>query len=229
MAVEATTVVSFNSTSDDEDYIFSVQLDDTLNVDTNEAAAALSDEGEYASSPYLQILTDSYYPSNTKNVSGGIAVDTDTDEITVVTTFPPESDVYLIINKSSNVTIDEVRCTGGSIRKQGTVTRTGSSDNLFPEIEEPEEGEDANTYSLDVVPTDVDISYVGNRGRLSEEISSVGIATYTHNVRYAPFIAKFDYEYDCTLYKLKSPTMSLAEAETYSLGIVFYITVSEAD
>lgn len=34
MTVEATTVVSFNSSSDSEDYIFNIELDDTLNLDS---------------------------------------------------------------------------------------------------------------------------------------------------------------------------------------------------
>lgn len=226
MAVEATTVVSFNAADSTTPYLFKIVLDDTLNVETNEAALEqdLQDEGEFESSPYLQILTKYYYPSSSRDISKGVVTDTDVNEETVITTFPPGSDIYLLANRSSNVSIDDVRVTDGSIVSQGVVSRSGEESNLFTGIEDSADDE----YQLSVVPSNVTTSYMGNTGRLDQATSNTGITTFLHNVNYAPFLADFAYDYSCNLYKLQSPTMTIEEDETYSIAVVFYITVSEA-
>jgi len=177
--IEATTVVSFNKTSDTTDYVFNLELDDILNLDS---------EGEPKSS------------------------------------FSPDDVVYILANKSSNVSITAVKSTAGNVSNLGGVSRNGDTTNLFAGRDPDED----DTFELGIIPTSVDISYIGNLGRLSEEVSGIGVRTYTHNVDYAPFIAEFNYNYNCASYKLSPPPMDLGEGESFPIAVVFYITVSEA-
>ncbi len=188
MTVEATTVVSFNSSSDTEDYIFNIELDDTRNLDS---------EGE------------------------------------VKTSFAPGDKVYLFVHKSFNVDVTDVLVTAGSISRiagseGGPDYRSGESTNLFATKEEPKEGEETpGKYTLDVASDICNVSYIGKEGRVTREVSNLGVFSYSPNINNTPFIAKFNYVYTGKGYLVTPPPMTLAEDETFPLAVVFYITVNE--
>lgn len=177
MTIEATTVVSFNTTDDTADYVFNLLLDDTLNLDS---------DGEPKTSFY------------------------DTD-----------SAVYLLANKSTNVTIDQVLTTSGSIKSLGQVSRDKSETNLFTSLESAAD----DSYTIQMIPSSVDADWIGNTGAVEGEISDIGITSYIPDIRLTPFLCEFSYYYSCDSYKFTPPSMSLSEDETFQVGIVFYITV----
>jgi hypothetical protein len=175
MAVKATTVVSFNG-SDDTEYIFNIELDDILNLDS---------EG------------------NTK------------------TSFSPSDIIYLIVNRSSNVDIEEIVCTDGTILSLGMVTREGVADNLFTS-RDPKESDE---FSLSHVPSSVTKSYVGRTGFLTETVSSIGNRKYIPEQTLTPFLTKFTYSFQAISYEYTPPGITLGPEESYDVAIVFYIKV----
>jgi len=178
--IEATTVVSFNTTNAVEvEYIFNIALDDTLNVDSS---------GE------------------------------------VVTQFGSGDEVYLIVNKSSNVTVDAVVVTDGSISYVGAVSRSGEEQVLFSK----RDSSDDAVHSMAIVPTTVDVTYTGSRsGAYTKEVSSIGVVSFDPDITKTPFLANLIYSYNCSLYKLQAPVLSLAADETHNIAVVFYITVGD--
>ncbi len=193
MTVEATTVVSFNSSSDTEDYIFNIELDDTLNLDS---------EGK---------------PGNTS--------------------FAPEDVVYLFVNKSHNVDINAVAVTAGSVHSLGGGSRAGEDIHLFATREIMSKADEIEVvagvkdypglHTLNFITTSCNVSYIGNIGRVTAKTTSINGLSYYPDVARTPFMAKFNYTYGGRGYKVKPPIMVLAEDETFSLAVVFYITVNE--
>ena len=143
----------------------------------------------------------------------------------VVTQFGSGDNVYLTANKSTNVTVDAVICTAGAISSPSKVSRKGEEQVLFTEREKAEDG----IHRMSIVPTVVDVTYTGSRrGAYTKETSNIGVVKLTPDIRKTPFLANLIYSYNCLLYCLSAPKLSLKADETYNIAVVFYITVGDA-
>lgn len=141
----------------------------------------------------------------------------------VLSSFIPGDDIYLQVNKSSNVDIVEVAVTAGKVSATGSSTRTAEVTNLFTARINTEDSE--NDFTITHIPKQASVSYIGKVGGVEKSVTSIGQFKYTPDKNKTPFIAKFNYTYKVSTYKWISPTMTLEGDATFDMAIVFYINV----
>ncbi len=141
----------------------------------------------------------------------------------------PESGTFVIggsaviqVNHSTNVSIQRVVATAGDLRRTGSVSRNYTEDVLFSGNTEDTQ----TSHTLKVSPNGGEtVTYIGRTGALEKTTSVGNIVTLKGDTARVPFLASLDIPYTCELYRLTSPTVSLAADETYTIHIVFYIEV----
>ena len=135
--------------------------------------------------------------------------------------FGPGDQVYIAVNHSTNVIIDEVVSTDGSVQYIGSESRNKIDTTLFA----GREAEDLDKYEFDVVPSKYTIKYLGRAGSVTPAADPIGRVSLTGDADKAPFMASIDTEYAVKVYRLSVPEMELEEDESYPIGIVFYISL----
>lgn len=188
MALQGTIVVDFTSTSSSpSDYLFSAEVDKTLN---------LNSDGEIK----------------------GI--------------FEPGDKVFIAVNHSTNIRIDSVVCTDGTIVRESVirkpdggletnpVTRDGSEEMFFTS----RKADEPSTVELSKVCTSMTQTYYGRGGSINYDTSPVGVVVATGNVAFTPFIAAMKYKYKATVYKLSLPNVPVSQELDHPVGVVFYIS-----
>lgn len=158
------------------DYLFHVELDDTLNIDSN---------GE------------------------------------IISNIVPGSTVYIAVNHSTDIIIDSVVPTNGSIQFYQNSSRTFVEEgSLFS----GRLADGADEYDFPVVPGSYSIEYLGRPGKVTSSVNSAGQVTLTGDISKTPFMAKITANYPVKIYKFTTPDVTLGKDESYPIGIVFYIS-----
>ncbi len=128
--------------------------------------------------------------------------------------------VYIAINHSNNVVIDDVRSTAGTISEAGTSSRTRETEQLF-KSNDPDK---PTTLQLPVVGS-YTYNTIGYSGVATGETDSKGITTLTGDVNYVPFRAAVSIDHTVKLFKVTIDSNMLVDGG-YTFNVVFYITVS---
>jgi hypothetical protein len=137
------------------------------------------------------------------------------------TTITPGSVAYIAVNHSSNIVIDSVVPTDGSIQFYNVESR----EKIDPSVLfAGRTAEDADVHDLPVIPNSYSLEYLGRPGKVSAAASAFGQVSLTGDVTKTPFMAKITTTYQVKIYKLFVPDMVLAEDESYPIAIVFYIS-----
>lgn len=139
----------------------------------------------------------------------------------IISSFAPGDDIYYIVNMSSNVSIDEVVVTDGSMRSLGVVERSGSDQKLFTSREEKEK----ESLSIKHANPTVSYTFIGRRGKVYDKLSAIGEKSFTPELSMTPFLCDFKYSFRAISFVFSAPDVILGKDETYDIGIVFYITV----
>lgn len=138
------------------------------------------------------------------------------------TSFQPTDKVYISAHFSDNVVVNSVVATDGAVVQQDMVSRTENASVLFASRDELNPDE----YETPVIPSSVGVTYSGRVGSLSESLTSLGGKVFTADVANTPFLAEFVMGFSARIYKLDPPSgLVLEEDETYTVHVVFYITV----
>lgn len=139
-----------------------------------------------------------------------------------ISSFSPGSTAYISVNHSSNIIIDSVVPTDGSIQFYETAGREKINDGV---LFASRDADDPDTEDLPVIPGSYAVECLGRVGRLTSAANSYGQVTLTGDITKTPFMANITTQYSAKIYKLSIPDVQLDEDETYPIGVVFYISM----
>ncbi len=148
------------------------------------------------------------------------------EEGEVISSFSPGDSIYFRTHFSNNIILTDLIATTGDIQNMGVVTRQSEEETLFVS----REPDSPTQYTLGYLPGGaIGITHYGRQGSLTRTQHSNGVVQYESSVDQVPFYTKFSYSYRSNLYLLRTPEITLAEDETYTIVIVAYVDVEEAD
>lgn len=154
----------------------------------------------------------------------------------VVTSFGPNESVGLWLHLSSNVKVDEVRVTDGSILnydktslKHTAGARTKTIQHTFTSIDDTVtdgKQDKLSSITFDVIPSSFALEYpYGNKGGPTAYEESLGvIKLVAEDVENIPYIVDMTVNFAVSLFTLQTPDVDLDEDGSYPLTIVFYIS-----
>lgn len=139
------------------------------------------------------------------------------------TSFLPGEQPVIRSHFSNNIRVDNIVATAGSINSVGSAIRTIEHTNLFTSRDSLNPTE----YELPVVPLSTLVSYDGRSGGYTTESLSGGRINLKGDVSLTPFLMRMVNTYSVNLYRLIPPSLTLEEGETYTIYVVFYVTLLE--
>lgn len=135
--------------------------------------------------------------------------------------FSPGNDIHFWLHLSSNMKVDEVRATYGTVTAGSVSSRSKVQRGLFTSID----SNDPTVVTLDSVPSSFNNTYYGKLGFPTIRYGDFGVLTMTGgDIINIPYIVDVSYNFPVQLYTLKTPAMVLAEGESFPVAIVIYIS-----
>lgn len=137
----------------------------------------------------------------------------------VVTSFGLDGEPYFRFNAPTNIRLDSVETHHGGILDHGTETRTLEVEQLFASRNK----DTLDTLTLSVAHDQVSVDYVGNAGRYTTAVTN-GIATFTGDADYTPFLLSASVEYTARIFQLIPGELDLGDDETLNIYVTFYVS-----
>lgn len=135
------------------------------------------------------------------------------------TSFGPGDVVNVLLHFSNNIQFDEVVVTDGSVKANGSDSRTTSSEVLFSGRVEPTE------HTASVVPSSSSLEFYGRVGSPTVETDEKGIVTFTGNdIVAVPYLTSLTHNYTCLLFKVTLPDVLVTEDSDWPVAVVFYVS-----
>ena len=127
------------------------------------------------------------------------------------TTFYPGDECYFYVHLQAGLTIDRITVTSGARpRSLGSKTVTKTEQMFFPELNEE--------LQLGYFINGISYSWYGNAGSIEREERTL------KNNSNLPCVADVTYTFTAWSYRYDPPAMTLAEDETYPVGIVVHVS-----
>lgn len=136
------------------------------------------------------------------------------------TKFGPGDVVNVRLHLSNNIQFDEVRTTDGSVSSNGSDTRTMAEEVLFSGLK------DLTEHTVSVVPSSTAIQFYNKTGSPSETAdSATGAVTFTgKDLAAIPYLTKMTHNYNCLLFKVTLPNVTVTEDSDWPVAVVFYVS-----
>lgn len=137
--------------------------------------------------------------------------------------FSPGDKPFIRFHSSTNIRVDSVVSTDGGVLTLGGISRSRDESWLFAS-RDPEKRDEVQ---LPVVPGGTAVTYSGRQGAYVTKAGIGGQVTIIGDVTKAPFLMNMTINYSATSYQLVPPALNLDDEETYTIYVVFYVTLME--